>query len=190
MSSEVLPLLLETGECLGPAEGYPTLTAASFSHFYTALLQALLSCWKDRTNFTARANLPTDAILMRTERMVLMFRLLVLFTKGNPTLARRLVLVSALREGKKIMQVFLKSAMSALEKAFHSNQDDVFVIVKDLQQTTRQLQTLCAHGKAVGDASMSKEAPAVKKLLEEFIFRFSGLPYAQLCRWLNGLRFF
>lgn len=34
-----------------------------------------------------------------------MFRLLVLFTKGNPTLARRLVLVSALREGKKIMQV-------------------------------------------------------------------------------------
>ncbi|CAN0253384.1 unnamed protein product, partial [Scytosiphon promiscuus] len=61
--------------------------------------------------------------------------------------------------------------MFALEKAFHSNQDDVFGIVKDLQQTTRQLQTLCAHGKHVGDAAMSKEAPAVKKLLEEFIFR-------------------
>lgn len=43
MSSEVLPLLLETAECLGPAEGYPTLTAASFSHFYTPLLQASLS---------------------------------------------------------------------------------------------------------------------------------------------------
>ncbi|CAM9399323.1 unnamed protein product [Ectocarpus sp. 13 AM-2016] len=40
MASEVLPLLLETGDCLGPAEGYPTLTAASFSHFYTPLLQA------------------------------------------------------------------------------------------------------------------------------------------------------
>lgn len=40
ISSEVLPLLLETGECLGPADGYPTLTAVSFSHFYTPLLQA------------------------------------------------------------------------------------------------------------------------------------------------------
>ena len=40
-----------------------------------------------------------------------------------------------------------------------------------LQQTTRQMQSLCAHGKDVGDASMSKEAPVVKKLLEEFIFR-------------------
>lgn len=39
------------------------------------------------------------------------------------------------------------------------------------QQTTRQMQSLCAHGKDIGDASMSKEAPAVKKLLEEFIFR-------------------
>lgn len=44
MSSEVIPLLLETGECLGPAEGYPTLTAASFSHFFTPLLQASNAC--------------------------------------------------------------------------------------------------------------------------------------------------
>lgn len=39
MASEVLPLLLETGESVGPAEGYPTLTAASFSHFFAPLLQ-------------------------------------------------------------------------------------------------------------------------------------------------------
>ncbi|CAM9766326.1 unnamed protein product, partial [Ectocarpus sp. 12 AP-2014] len=79
-------------------------------------LQALLSCWKDRTDFSPRSRLPTDAVLMRTERMVLMLKLLILFTKGNPTLSRRLVLVSALRESKKIMQVFLKSAMSMLER--------------------------------------------------------------------------
>ena len=35
-----------------------------------------------------------------------MFRLLIQFTKGNPTLARRPVLVSALRESKKIFQVY------------------------------------------------------------------------------------
>ncbi|CBJ26655.1 conserved unknown protein [Ectocarpus siliculosus] len=181
MGSEVLPLLLETGDCLGPAEGYPTLTAASFSHFYTPLLQALLSCWKDRTDFSPRSRLPTDAVLMRTERMVLMLKLLILFTKGNPTLSRRLVLVSALRESKKIMQVFLKSAMSVLERAFDSNQDEVLGIVKGLQQTTRQMQSLCAHGKDVGDAAMSKEAPAVKKLLEEFIFRMKSLVQSNDC---------
>ncbi|CAM9123067.1 unnamed protein product [Ectocarpus sp. 12 AP-2014] len=186
MASEVLPLLLETGDCLGPAEGYPTLTAASFSHFYTPLLQArytfaLLSCLKDRTDFSPRSRLPTDAVLMRTERMVLMLKLLILFTKGNPTLSRRLVLVSALRESKKIMQVFLKSAMSVLERAFDSNQDEVLGIVKGLQQTTRQMQSLCAHGKDVGDAAMSKEAPAVKKLLEEFIFRMKSLVQSNDC---------
>ncbi|CAN0219224.1 unnamed protein product, partial [Pylaiella littoralis] len=181
MASEVLPLLLETGECLGPAEGYPTLTAASFSHFYTPLLQALLFCWKEGTDFSAKSRLPTDAILMRTERMVLMLRLLILFTKGNPTLSRRLVLVSALRESKKIMQVVLKSVVSALERAFKSNQDEVFGIVKGLQQTTRQMQSLCAHGKFIGDASMSKEAPAVKKILEEFIFRVRSLVQSHDC---------
>lgn len=36
---------------------------------------------------------------------VLIFRLLIQFTRGNPTLARRLILVSALRESKKIVQV-------------------------------------------------------------------------------------
>lgn len=35
------------------------------------------------------------------------------------------------------------------------------------------MQSLCAHGKEIGDASMSKEAPVVKKLLEEFIFRYA-----------------
>eukprot|EP00752_Nemacystus_decipiens_P018674 g16742.t1 len=181
MSSEVLPLLLETGECLGPADGYPTLTAVSFSHFYTPLLQALLSCWKDGTDYSCKAGLPTDAILMRTERMVLMFRLLIQFTKGNPTLTRRPVLVSALRESKKIVQVFLKSVMSVLERAFDSNQDEVIGILKNLQQTTRQMQSLCAYGKDMGDASMSKEAPVVKKLLEEFIFRVRSLVQSHDC---------
>lgn len=49
------------------------------------------------------------------------------------------------------------------------------------QQNTRQMQSLCAHGKDVGDASMSKEAPAVKKLLEEFIFRSVEKSRFSLC---------
>lgn len=36
------------------------------------------------------------------------------------------------------------------------------------------MQALCAHGKELRDASMCKEAPLVKKLLEEFIFRCSA----------------
>eukprot|EP00904_Undaria_pinnatifida_P010786 jgi/Undpi1/6838/HiC_scaffold_21.g09314.m1 len=170
MSSEMLPLLLETGECLGPAEGYPTLTAASFSHFFTPVLQALVTCWKDRTEYFARPRLPTDALLMRTHRMVLIFRLLVMFTKGNPTLSKRPVLLSVLKEGKRILQVFLRS-ISVLEAAFATNQAEVVAIFKDLQQVTRHMQSLCAHGKDNRDAAMSKEAPVVKKLLEEFIFR-------------------
>lgn len=44
-------------------------------------------------------------VLAMCVRQVLMFRLLIQFTRGNPTLARRPVLVSALRESKKIVQV-------------------------------------------------------------------------------------
>ncbi|CAM9484206.1 unnamed protein product, partial [Sphacelaria rigidula] len=108
LSTEVVTLLLETGDCLGPAEGYPTLTAASFIHFFTPLLQALVTCWKDRTDFFARPKVPTQALLMRANRMILVFRLLVLLTKGNPSLGRRVVLVSALKEGKKMVQVILQ----------------------------------------------------------------------------------
>ncbi|CAM9880466.1 unnamed protein product, partial [Ectocarpus fasciculatus] len=78
-------------------------------------------------------------------------------------------------------QVFLKSAMSVMERAFDSNQNEVIGIVRGVQQATRQMQSLCAHGKDVGDASMSKEAPAVKKLLEEFIFRMKALVQSNDC---------
>lgn len=44
---------------------------------------------------------------------VLIFRLLMVFTKGNATLARRPVLMAALRDGKKILQVFEVEQLSA-----------------------------------------------------------------------------
>ncbi|CAN0471678.1 unnamed protein product, partial [Scytosiphon promiscuus] len=47
----------------------------------------------------------------------------------------------------------------------------LLVVFSPSQQVTRHMQSLCAHGKDVRDAAMSKEAPVVKKLLEEFIFR-------------------
>ena len=48
----------------------------SLGPFYPRVLpflwakQALVTCWKDRTEFFARPRLPTDALLMRTHRMV------------------------------------------------------------------------------------------------------------------------
>lgn len=53
-----------------------------------------------------------------------MFRLLIQFTKGNPTLARRLVLVSALRESKKIVQV-LYSTIVYNPSVLDENRDSV-----------------------------------------------------------------
>ncbi|CAM9211941.1 unnamed protein product [Discosporangium mesarthrocarpum] len=179
MSTEVLPLLLETGASLGPTEAYPTLTAASFTHFFTPLLQSLVSCWRDGTDFSGKW-VPREALLMRTERMVLIFSLLVQFTKGNPSLSRRVVLVTVLREGKKFVQSFLR-AVSFLEGAFQDHQAQVISTFKSLQGATRHIQTLCAYGKELGDASMSKEAPLVKKLLEEFIYRVRSLAEANDC---------
>lgn len=50
-----------------------------------------------------------------------MLRLLILFTKGNPTLSRRLVLVSALRESKKIMQVSTKCDRIGESESVHTS---------------------------------------------------------------------
>lgn len=52
-------------------------------------------------------------------RKMLIFKLLVSLTKGNPSLARRPVLVSTLRDGKKMLQVSegLKSMLVVLNKA-------------------------------------------------------------------------
>lgn len=48
----------------------PELTRVLWCTMFFRLFQALLSCWKDGTDYSSKAKLPTDAILMRTERMV------------------------------------------------------------------------------------------------------------------------
>ena len=48
----------------------PELTRVLWCTMCFRLFQALLSCWKDGTDYSSKAKLPTDAILMRTERMV------------------------------------------------------------------------------------------------------------------------
>ena len=63
---------------------------------------------------------------------VLVFRLLVGLTKGNPTLSRRPALLAVLKEGKKFLQAFLRS-ISVLEQAFQANQGTVLEIFTHLQ---------------------------------------------------------
>ena len=48
-AGDVLPLLLDTEFCKGPANGYPKLVKTSFVQFFTPMLKLLVEEWAVRT---------------------------------------------------------------------------------------------------------------------------------------------
>ena len=60
-----------------------------------------------------------------------------------------------------------------------------------LQGSTRQIQSVCAHGKVLKDAAMSREAPAIKKALEQLIFEVKQMAKENSCLkalWVGNLK--
>ena len=58
-------------------------------------------------------------------------------------------------------------------------------IIKTMQKATRQLHSLCAHGKQTKDRNLAKEIPGIKKTLEVLLFKMKAMA-AQVCAGGSG----
>ena len=68
------------------------------------------------------------------------------------------------------MQLFLK-VLPFLTQTVVVHPSLTVNVLKVLQQSTRQLQHISAHGKVAGDSQMMKAIPSLKKGLESLVFK-------------------
>lgn len=80
------------------------------------------------------------------------------------------ILREAVKYGKVFVDMFLKKVMPKLNKEFDNYPDEVTTTLAALQKATRQLQTICAHGKDNRDVAMLASIPSLRRSLESLIY--------------------
>jgi hypothetical protein len=117
-----------------------------------------------------------EALLFLAHRIIVTFQLAVTMTK-TPGLQTSGILTAALKEGRKFVETFLK-CMPRMCRLLEHHREKTIEVFKDLQTSTRQIQSLASHGKTSRQPTLAREAPAVKKALESLIYQVKNAVYS------------
>lgn len=143
--------------CVGE---YPTLTKASARFYYQPLLSVIVkllgaiplkkfyvTCGEGKFECNRnKSRSEFEETLLAVQRATSATDVLIKITKRQPSSA---ILRTAVSMGNEFVGVFLSNAMPFAEACYKHHQLQVQSILKQVQQTTRQLNALCAYGKPV-----------------------------------------
>ncbi|RXN03852.1 Fanconi anemia group D2 [Labeo rohita] len=103
----------------------------------------------------------------------------------------RPVLTVCLKYGRLFLESFLKLGMPLLDYSFKKHKEDVQSLLKTFQLSTRQLHHMCGHSKIRQDTGLTNHVPALKKNLEQFVYRVKAMLTLNHCQeafWLGNLK--
>ncbi|KAB5584153.1 hypothetical protein PHYPO_G00104140 [Pangasianodon hypophthalmus] len=103
----------------------------------------------------------------------------------------RAVLSVCLKYGRLFLECFLKLGMPLLDYSFKKHKEDVQSLLKTFQLSTRQLHHMCGHSKIRQDTALTNHVPALKKHLEQFVYRVKAMLTLNQCQeafWLGNLK--
>uniref|UniRef100_A0A673HY13 Fanconi anemia group D2 protein-like n=1 Tax=Sinocyclocheilus rhinocerous TaxID=307959 RepID=A0A673HY13_9TELE len=103
----------------------------------------------------------------------------------------RPVLTVCLKYGRLFLESFLKLGMPLLDYSFKKHKEDVQSLLKTFQLSTRQLHYMCGHSKIRQDTGLTNHVPALKKSLEQFVYRVKAMLTLNHCQeafWLGNLK--
>ena len=76
----------------------------------------------------------------------------------------------------------IATGLALIEKNFSSNKKEKIDLIMRLQKATRYLQRICNQVKISENVAMSRHVPAVRKCLEDLIFRVKAMLRANNCQ--------
>ncbi|KAL2091556.1 hypothetical protein ACEWY4_013819 [Coilia grayii] len=103
----------------------------------------------------------------------------------------RPVLTVCLKYGRLFLESFLRLGMPLLDFSFKKHKEDVQSLLKTFQLSTRQLHHMCGHSKIRQDTGLTNHVPALKKSLEQFVYRVKAMLTLNHCQeafWLGNLK--
>ncbi|PVU97872.1 hypothetical protein BB561_000256 [Smittium simulii] len=85
------------------------------------------------------------------------------------------VLLTSMRQGLIIVDVFSKKIIPNLEPIFLVYKDEIIQILFHLQKATRTMQIICGYSKVLKDLKITKLVPTVRRTLEAILFKVKAL---------------
>uniref|UniRef100_A0A671Q924 FA complementation group D2 n=1 Tax=Sinocyclocheilus anshuiensis TaxID=1608454 RepID=A0A671Q924_9TELE len=162
---------------------------------YNDALQTLLSIYLEHTDDVLKAVEEIAEVcvclfekLLTWNLAVRDFHILINLVKMFDS---RPVLTVCLKYGRLFLESFLKLGMPLLDYSFKKHKEDVQSLLKTFQLSTRQLHYMCGHSKIRQDTGLTNHVPALKKSLEQFVYRVKAMLTLNHCQeafWLGNLK--
>ncbi|XP_076870482.1 Fanconi anemia group D2 protein [Brachyhypopomus gauderio] len=188
IAAEGIPELLEAVKD-GRSRSWATLCRQTFLVYYKVLMAEL-----EKSVRKLPPGRQTDSKEVQSEKLltwnlaVRNFHILVNLVKVFDS---RPVLGVCLKYGRHFLESFLKLGMPLLDYSFKKHKEDVQGLLKTFQLSTRQLHHMCGHSKIRQDMGLTNHVPALKKGLEQFVYRVKAMLTLNQCQeafWLGNLK--
>ncbi|TRY99785.1 hypothetical protein DNTS_033949 [Danionella cerebrum] len=171
------------------SHSWPTLNRQTFLVYYKSMMAEL-----ERAARKIPPSKPTDKQEVQSEKLLTWnlavrdFHILINLVKIFDS---RPVLTVCLKYGRLFLESFLKLGMPLLDYSFKKHKEDVQGLLKTFQLSTRQLHHMCGHSKIRQDTGLTNHVPALKKSLEQFVYRVKAMLTLNNCQgafWLGNLK--
>ncbi|XP_043096952.1 Fanconi anemia group D2 protein isoform X2 [Puntigrus tetrazona] len=188
IAGEGVPELLNAAKDAN-SRSWPTLNRQTFLVYYKSMMAEL-----ERAVRKIPPSKQTDNQEVQSEKLLTWnlavrdFHILINLVKMFDS---RPVLTVCLKYGRLFLESFLKLGMPLLDYSFKKHKEDVQSLLKTFQLSTRQLHHMCGHSKIRQDTGLTNHVPALKKNLEQFVYRVKAMLTLNHCQeafWLGNLK--
>ncbi|XP_068244044.1 Fanconi anemia group D2 protein isoform X2 [Palaemon carinicauda] len=171
------------------SETFPTLNKGTLGIFYRSIMCFLVTGTKKSLSSLGSSSLANkEECLEIWNTAIKIFCVLVTMLKTHET---RSLLSPCLKYSRTFLELFLRSAMPVLDSCLLVRNQDVTVLLKNLQISTRLLQHICTHSKGTQDTSLTRYVPLLKKSLEMLVYRVKAMLVFNKCSeafWMGNLK--
>ncbi|XP_031424301.1 Fanconi anemia group D2 protein [Clupea harengus] len=171
------------------SRSWPTLNRQTFLVFYRTMMAELEKAVRRIPPGKQRDDTEVQSEKLLTWNLAVRdFHVLINLVKVFDS---RPVLTACLKYGRLFLESFLKLGMPLLDFSFKKHKEDVQSLLKTFQLSTRQLHHMCGHSKIRQDTGLTNHVPALKKGLEQFVYRVKAMLTLNNCQeafWLGNLK--
>lgn len=188
LCSEGLEQFQADGSKNRQSETFPTLNKHSLFVYYKVILSFLVSGTNKSLAIvgTAPDNSRKRLLVWNTAIKILHTHVTIL-----KNFYSRPMLSTCLKFTRPFLELFLRSAMPLMDTCFREHNQDVVMLLKSVQGSTRFLQNLCTHSKVKQDTTLTCYVPPLRRSLETLVYRVKAMLALNKCHnafWMGILK--
>ncbi|KAI9366554.1 Fanconi anemia protein FancD2 nuclease-domain-containing protein [Pilaira anomala] len=152
----------------GSLEIFPLLRDETIVQHYQAVIHQTVKAF----DLFKNTDDEVDVVLVFNSRIVKIFERITSYVKSKE---HRVLIGILLKTGRLFIDQFTKHSIPFFTRVFKTHSTSIIGIFKDFQASTRMLQIICSHVKALKEVTLAAYVPPLKKALEIVIYQVKML---------------